>query len=140
MIGIQAYGKADTYITSNRIDTILDNMTSDFSQDLYFDAFLIYLEDLDTYLNKHPNPLTWTWVQVLIGLLIGGIITAIMVSNSKGKVTTNSRTYLDQENSGLVAKRDMYITTTVRRIHKPKPSSGGGGGTGRSHSSGSRRM
>ncbi len=145
-IEIRGYGKAMTYITDTRVDTILDDMTSTLRQDKYYDAYSIFLDDVDTFLGRHPNPLTWTWVQAIIGLVIGGIITAVMVSHSKGKVTTDSRTYLDQANSGLVAKRDMYITTTVRRIHRPQSSSGsssGGGGRssgGRSSSGGGRRI
>jgi uncharacterized protein len=127
-IQIRGYGKTMTYISDSRIETMYDDMTATLRVDNYYDAFSIFLDDVDSYLGRHPNPLTWTWIQVLLGLAIGGIITAVMVSQSKGKVTTDSRTYLDQANSGLVAKRDMYITTTVRRIHRPQAPSGGGGG------------
>lgn len=136
---IRGYEKAETYITEGRANSIIDEMTPDIRRNEYYDGFLVFLEEVDHYLGIHPNPLTWTWVQLLIGLAIGGIVTIIMVSQNDGKVTTNNRTYLDAANSGLVAKRDTYLTTTVHRV-KIETSSGGGGsrGGGRSISSGGR--
>ena len=147
-IQIQGYGKCETFINSNRIDTILDDMTPDLRNNDYYDAFTVFTKDINKYMGRHPNPLTWTWVQLLIAAVIGAIVTACMVSQSGGKVTTDNRTYLDMSHSGLVAKRDIYLNTTVRRIHHPQPSSSGGrsGGGGRvssgghSHSSGGRSI
>lgn len=140
-IEIRGYGKGETYITDSRVDRILDNMTPDLLADRYYDAYSVFLDNVDTYLNRHPNPLTWTWVQILIGLAIGGMITASMVYHSKGKITTHFRTYLDKENSGLVARRDIYIRTTVSRTKIQSSSSGGGrSGGGRSSSGGGRRI
>lgn len=141
-IEIRSYGKAETYITNSRVDTILDDMTPELKADNYYDAYLTYLDDVNTYLGKHPNPLTWLWVQLLIGLGLGAIITFVMVFNTRGKITTNSHTYLDQQHSGLVAKRDMYVTTTVKRTHIPKSSgsSGGRSSGGRSSSGGGRSI
>lgn len=131
-IDILTYGTAKTYVTDLRAEKLIDAMSPDLRKDDHYQAYSIFLTDLGTYLGKHPNPLTWTWVQLLIALAIGGGITAVMVSNSQGKVTTTNRTYLDEANSGLVAKRDMFINTSIKRIHQPKPpSSSGGGGGGR---------
>lgn len=135
---IRGYEKAETYITENRANAIIDEMTDDIRQDHYYDGFLIFLDEVDTYLGVNPNPLTWTWVQLLIGLAIGGIITAVMVSHSSGKVTTTNRTYLDTQHSGIVAKRDTYLNTTVRRVKIESSSSSSGHSGGHSVSSGGR--
>ena len=85
----------------------------------------------------------------LISLAIGGISLAVMASGSGGKVTTNNRSYMDTSHSGLTAKRDDYIRTSVTKRRKPQentsshsgPRSSGGGGIssgGHSHSGGHR--
>ncbi len=135
---IRGYEKAQTYITEARANSIIDEMTPDIRKDEYYDGFLVFLEEVDHYLGIHPNPLTWTWVQLLIGCVIGAIITVVMVSHSGGKVTTTNRTYFDAAHSGLVARRDTYLTTTVHRVKIQTSSGGGSGGGGRSISSGGR--
>lgn len=146
-VEIQGYGKCEGFINNNRIESILDDMESTHRQNRFYDAFSIMLDDVYDYLGTNPNPLTWTWVQFLIAIVIGGISVACMVASSGGKVTTNNRTYLDNAHSGLVAKRDIYLNTTVKRIHRPQSNGGGGGGGhsgrssgGHSHSGGGRSM
>lgn len=111
--------------------------------------------DSDKYYRKEvrkktidDSPFSNLFVQIIISVGIGGITLAIMAYNSGGKVTVNDRTYLDSNNSRVVAHRDQYIRTTTTRVRKPKESSGGGrsgggggGGVssgGRSHSGGGR--
>lgn len=91
------------------------------------------------------NPL----VLLVISLIVGAIAVAIMAYNSSGRMTTGGNNYIDQNNSGLIGRRDIYLRTTVTRVRKPQDNQnnhGGGfnsggfrGGTssgGRSHSSG----
>ncbi|MDF2609948.1 MAG: beta-propeller protein methanol dehydrogenase [Lachnospiraceae bacterium] len=95
--------------------------------------------------NVLENPL------LLLGIsaLIGAVAVGIMAYQSGGRVTVNSRTYMDGKNSGIVANRDDYIRTVTTRIRKPSNnnrgggmgrSSGGGGisSGGHSHSGGGR--
>lgn len=152
-VEIQGYHNGKSYITDQRVEKILDNMTYKLSNGQYAQGFSIYIDEVGDYLGNHPNLLYHTWLQIVIALVIGGVIVAIMVAHTSGQVTVNNRTYLDTEHSGLVSRRDSYITTTVRRIHIPKPqntSSGGrsGGGFsgagrssgGHSHSGGGRHF
>ncbi len=145
-VEIQGYGNCEYFINNDRIDSILDDIEVDLHFDEYFDACTTALHEISYYYGLNPNMLTWTWLHAVVALIIGAIVTIVMVSHSKGKVTTNSRTYLDTAHSGLVAKRDMYVTTTVRRTRIQSSSSGGsrsGGGRssgGRSHSGGGRHF
>lgn len=91
---------------------------------------------------------------VLIAVIGSSIACLIIGWNRKTKVTVYPATYMDQQNSGLSAKRDDYLRTTVTKVRRPKESSsggsrsssgrssGGGGRSsgGRSHSGGSRRF
>ena len=93
---------------------------------------------------------------LIFGVIGSSIACLIIASNRKPKNTVASSTYMDLRNSGLSAKRDDYLRTTVTKVRKPKEtsssggssrssggrSSGGGGRSsgGRSHSGGSRRF
>lgn len=79
------------------------------------------------------------WFQLIVSLVLGGIVVGIMASNAGGRVTVNRFTYEDSRNSGVIARNDQYIRTTVskRKIERNTNSGGGGGGTtggGHSHS------
>lgn len=138
---ISGYGKCETYVSNNRIEKILDDMTPLHRQDQFYEAFCVMYDSIRHYLGLNPNPLTWTWVQLLIALAIGAISVGIMLYNSGGKVTTNNRTYLDLEHSGLVSKRDIYLRTTVQKIHRPKSNNSSSRSSGgHSHSGGGRSM
>lgn len=92
----------------------------------------------------------------VFGIVGSSIACLIIASNRKPKNTVASWTYMDSGNSGLAAKRDDYLRTTVTKVRKPKESSGSSGGSsrsggrssggggrssgGRSHSGGSRRF
>lgn len=88
----------------------------------------------------------------LLLALVGSTVACLIIGlNRKTKVTVYAATYMDQQNSGLTARRDDYLRTTLTKVRRPKESSGssgggrssGGGGRssgGRSHSGGSRRF
>ncbi|MFT4147125.1 MAG: TPM domain-containing protein [Mobilitalea sp.] len=91
------------------------------------------------------NPL----VLLGISLLVGAITVAIMAYNSSGRMTAGGNNYIDQNHSGLIGRRDIYLRTTVTRVRKPQDNQnnrgggfnaggfrGGVSGGGRSHSSG----
>lgn len=90
---------------------------------------------------------------VLLAAAGSSIACLIIGWNRKTKVTVYPATYMDQNNSGLSAKRDDYLRTTVTKVRRPKESSSNGGSSvgrssggggrssgGRSHSGGSRRF
>jgi len=88
----------------------------------------------------------------LIFGVIGSTVACLIIGvGRKPKNTVYHATYMDQSNSGLTARRDDYLRTTVTKVRRPKESSsgsssgrssGGGGRSsgGRSHSGGSRRF
>ncbi len=100
--------------------------------------------------NTAGNLVANIWVQLLAAVIIGIITVTIMAYRSGGRMTTGSSTYMDQNQSGLIGRRDDYIRTQVTRVPKPKdnPNNHAGGGFnsggfrggvssgGRSHSSG----
>ena len=151
-VRIEGYGEAEKYVNDDRIDAILDDITSMLTSKNYYDAFLTYMKQVDYYAARNPDIpeiLFNLWFQLLIALVIGGITIGIMVGRSGAKITTNNRTYLDNDHSGVVARRDIYLRTSVTRIRKPDPPKSGGGFSGgrggissggRSHSGGGRKF
>lgn len=103
------------------------------------------------YGKEEKNILNNPFVHLGIALVIGAVSVGIMAYHSSGRVTVTSSTYLDEQNSRVVASRDDYIRTTTTRVKKPSNnnnsssgggmrSSGGGGVSsgGHSHSGGGR--
>lgn len=98
--------------------------------------------------NQVENTLTNIWVQLLAAFVIGGIAVGIMVFNSGGRMTTGAGTYLDESQSGLIGKRDVYLRTSITKVKKPTTNNttgtggfnaggfSGGSSGGNSHSSG----
>lgn len=108
--------------------------------------------DTSTREDAFRNP----FLQLIVSFIIGGIVVAIMASNSGGRMTANSNNYINPGQSGLIGRGDQYIRTVVTRTRRPKQntsstggrsggfSSGGSRGGvsrgGRSHSSGGRKL
>ena len=144
-VNVQAYGKAQDKIPDTTCDAIIDAIFDDLHYGDYYDAFRGFADKADYYMKSVPIYLR-VWVQLLAALVIGGICVGIMAANSGGTMTVNANTYLDQRYSGIRARRDDYIRTSVKRRKKPQQSSSSGGGGshrssgGHSHSSAGRKF
>ncbi len=107
-------------------------------------------EEYNSSSAKAISLITNVWVQLLAAIIIGVITVSIMAYHSGGRMTAGSSNYIQQNNSGLIGRRDDYIRTQVTRVRKPKNDTnshagggfsaggfrGGTSGGGRSHSSG----
>lgn len=185
---MEGYGKAETYIHSKRIASIIEEITPDLSAGDYYDAFVTYIERSAAYMSddselnydhdytagtpqsSDPNApnydATWrgdsnsgstelvdilsnVWVQLLAAITIGIITVSVMAFHSSGRMTAGSANYIEQNNSGLIGRRDDYVRTQVTRVRKPQNNNnnnsggfnaggfrGGMSGGGSSHSSG----
>lgn len=144
-VNVQAYGRAQDKIPDTACDAIIDAIFDDLHYGDYYDAFRGFADKAEYYMNYVPVYLR-VWVQLLAALVIGGICVGVMAANSGGTMTVSANTYLDQRYSGIRARRDDYIRTSVKRRKKPQQSSGGGSGGshrssgGHSHSSAGRKF
>lgn len=121
------------------------NHSNNFYNNDYDDQYYKSENTVDSLL---ANPL----FQIVASLIIGAIGIAIMIGNTKAKMTTNGNHYMDPSRSKLIGRRDQYLRTTVTRVRKPQNNNSGGGGFnssghrggvssgGRSHSSGGRKL
>lgn len=150
---LSGFGTGKTYLDNERIDMVLDQITSHMIDGNYIEAFRDTVMISSEYMEYRPgvspeNILFKWWFQVAISVILAAVIVGVMAYNSGGRVTTNTRTYFDQTNSRMNSKRDRFRNKTVTKRRKPsnnKKSGGGGGfggggttGGGRSFSGGGR--
>lgn len=152
---IQAYGSCESVINDDNIEYILDVVAPQITDHNYYEAFSDFAKGVDHYY-KNPSyefrrqPIYLkTWFQLVVSLIIGGLVVWGMAYHSQGRNTVNNHTYLDERHSGVVARRDVYLRTSVTKVKKPTENNSSGGGRssggggissgGRSHSGGSRK-
>lgn len=157
---IQGYGLCETRVNDIRIEYILGDVIEWFSDDEYVYGMKLFATEAAYYARSadysqyykdnsfkgkmHRMP----WAINLLGpagIALMGIL--LMKGSGGGKMTANGLTYIQNGISGLTAKKDDYVRTSVSRSYSPMSSGSGGsrsgGGTsrgGRSHSGGSRRF
>lgn len=200
-IVIEGYGTAETYIHSQRIDSIIQEVSPYLTDGDYVSAFETFIKSSNGYMKDKSDPnysrdytpatenngnennaygnnnygnsnygnnsygnnsyhgngyssssaeqpiYMNVLVQLGVAVVIGAVAVGIMAYNAGGRMTVSGNTYMDQDHSGLIGRRDDYIRTTVTRVRKPETNnnnnnnSGGGfhGGVsagGSSHSTG----
>lgn len=143
-VNIQAYGAAESKIDDQNADYILGEIMDELRNGDYYAACRKYADKAVEYWNYVPIFLR-AIPQLVFSLIVGGIAVGVMVANSSGKMTANGLTYMDSQKSGIKARRDDYIRTTVTKRKKPQSNGGGGGGGhrssgGHSHSSAGRHF
>lgn len=148
----EAYGNAQTYLHSQRGDVIIKKVSPYLTNADYTTAFELYIEKSAAYMKDTSDPnysrdystaieggnntsteesiLMNIWLQLGVAIVIGAITVGVMAYNAGGRMTVGGNTYMDQNHSGLIGRRDDYIRTTVTRVRKPKENKSGGGFTG----------
>lgn len=130
---VSGQGLGKEKMDSDRCSTLFEHLKPLLSDGDYYDACVKYLELAYKYVNiatfMDPDSLFLKlWFQLVLGFGISLIIILIMVHNSKGKMTVNGNSYLDEAHSRVLGRYDRYIRTTTTRT-KISSSSGGGGGS-----------
>lgn len=140
---LRGFDKAKEYLDDQRMDLLRDKITPSLSVGNYYEAFSDFILTADKYMEYNPgvNPesilFKW-WFQLGASLALGGIIVGMMAFNSGGRVTVNSRTYFEENNSRINSKRDVFVNQTVSKVKKPTNNNNGGGSTGGGVTSGGR--
>ena len=122
-ISVIGQGKAATNMDTEREKMIAEKLVSYMKKQDYPKTCQTFMKLSNRYLQVKPgiNPeaiYLKLWFQILISVLLSGIVVGLMAINSGGKMTTNQKTYLDEEHSNLLAKRDRYIRTSVTRTKR----------------------
>jgi len=145
--GIQA-------ITDYGVQSIFTQIAPDLGEDRYFEAFQLYLDTLDGYLeayengnpidgdagdydgpgsyNPGTNELTASdiilriVVALLIGAAAGGIVLLILRSQmNTARSQTGAQNYIDSGSFDLYRHQDFFLYSRTSKVRKPDPDSGG---------------
>lgn len=137
---IFGYGKAETYLTHERCNKIMDHMQKDLSNKEYLSALTTFCEETQRYLGCHPRFDSFIFLalpQFGISLLLSILVIFLMLHSSTGRNSTTVNNYIDNSHSRLLGHIDHFTHMSVSRVKRSSnSSSSGGGGGGRSHSSG----
>lgn len=132
---LAGFGTARTSLDNQRVDMVLDRIMPHMRSADYGGAFHETVTTASRYMEFRPgvNPESIffkTWFQLAVALVLGGVVVGIMLFNSGGRITTNARTYFDDNNTKVRSKQDRFRNKTVTRRQVPKKTGGGGGGFG----------
>ncbi len=134
---ITTYGKGNSTFYAEIREEIYSEMKNYLIADDYYGAFNVYLEKAESQL-KPGVDLMWLLIFVLVGAVVGLIITGSMISKNKTVVAqNNAKVYTRQGSMNVTAATDtfLYTFTDVR----PKPQNNNGGSKSSTHTSSSGR-
>ena len=135
---ILSNGYAGDAIDPGVIDTIGDALVSDLSDGDYADAFEIFADKCDYYLNGYYNGFPFeTGKTLVISLGIGLVLALIVTSILKGQLKsvhkqTQANSYVRSGSMQLTQSRDIFLYRQVSRTKKQSSNSSGsrsGGGS-----------
>lgn len=142
---VSGQGAGKEKMDDDRCQTLFGKLKSDLGSGNYYKACKEFLELAYKYVNvatfMNPDSIFLKlWFQLVLAFGISLIIILVLISHSKGKMTVNGDSYMDDSNSRVLGRYDRYIRTTTTRTKISSSSSGGhgggGGGGGGSHGGG----
>ncbi len=148
---ITPYADAITAFTNDGCEYILDRLTDKLSDGEYNEAFDIFVQQCDSFLEqaqsgepydvgnlpKEPFHIFKSLIiSLVIGLVLALIVTGIMRGQLKSvRGQSAADNYVKSGSLNITYKQDLFLYRNVTRREKPKSNSGGGG---RSSSGGGR--
>lgn len=140
---ISTCGKCIPALSDRKLDSLLDSMSYELSRDDYYDAFVIYLEELEAYFAEYAEsmapPDAGDYIKIaLIALAIGAVagVVGLMILRSgmnTAKAQSGAQNYVENNSFALPVNRDTFIYTRTSRV-RIQTSSGGRSSTHRSSS------
>ena len=152
---VSTKGKASEYFTDYGIDEIFEEMESDLNHERYYDAFVVYADNVDKYIangmkgniidtNNNNKKKSFGGINVMISAIIGAISSLFTSLGLKGQMKNVrkeqfARNYIVGNSFYLTGASDMLVNRHVSRTRRPRredsgpsgriPSGGGGGGS-----------
>ncbi len=143
--GAYLFGEAQLYYPPETLDIILDDVYYDFSHKYYSSGIELFLDKTESYYDDGiPYSMRNYYIDdmgylkkkyvppILLGLVISGIATAIIISIlvSKNKMiaqATKAAEYLDQNSTQYSTRLDQFLTSNTTSYVRSSSSGGGGG-------------
>ena len=144
---ISTSGDAIEYFTDNRIDSIISDISKYLSDEEYFDACNIFLNNIQYYIDSGIPEGQYTYSEeehalkiVLIALgvaaIVAGVTCIVVVNSYKNSKSVSSINYIDNNSIVFTKRRDIFVNTftTKTKIERNNSSGGNGSSTHRSSS------
>lgn len=147
-IWISTSGEAIKYFTDNRIDNIVEDITSYLKNGDYFGGCNVFINDINNYVkegiptNKYIKDKPTKNI-VFIGLAAGAIVASsvcfLVVNSYKNSKSVSSVNYADRNSIVFTRKKDRFINTytTRTKIERNNNNNNNSGGTSSTHTSSS---
>ena len=148
---ISTCGYGITALTDFGIEKIGEDMVPDLSDGDYYDAFVTFVKDCDSYVTQAKNGSAvdvdtykapfGAGRRIVISAVIGAVVALIVGSVLKGKMTTvraasSAAEYTRPGSFVLREQNDVFLYQNVTKTARPQETrSGGGGGSSTHHSS-----
>lgn len=133
---IMTAGRAIDYFTDYGIDTIFDDMTDDLVNNRFYDAFTIYANRVDRFIengqegdiididNTEPEP-EFGIFNVIISAITGAVSSLITALSLKGRMRnthrqTGARNYVVGNSFYINGASDMLVNRHVSRTRRPR--------------------
>lgn len=132
---ILSNGAAADALTMRRIDKITDAITPYLSDGEYYEAFDLFAEKCEYYLDGHINGFPFEHgktlaIALLIGLVIGLIVAFSLKSQLKSvRMQRRAHDYVRPGSMRLTKQMDLYLYRTVRRTRRENTNSSRSGGS-----------
>lgn len=111
-------------IDDYNIECIFDNMSLDVENELYADAFNVYIDDceyyIDGYVNGYPTNYFLLFIVALgIGIVIALIVTGVMKGQLKSvHAQAAAADYVKKGSMNVSLSNDFFLYKTVTRVKK----------------------
>lgn len=142
---ILSNGWCSDAISPSDIDIIVDAMQADMADGEYADAFRVFLDECDYYLDGHLNGFPFPFgASLLVAFIIGLVVALIATGIMRGKLKSvrkqhTANQYTRPGSMQITKSTDLYLYSNVTRVRKAQTStsSGSRSGGGRSVGGGS---
>ena len=146
-IWISTSGEAIKYFTNNRIDNIVEDITSYLKNGDYFGGCNEFINDINYYAEEGIPAGQYTYneaerTQKVIfiglgaGLIVASVVSLLVVNSYKNSKSISTANYVDRNSIVFTRKKDRFISTYTSKTKIERNNSSSGGSSTHTSSSG----
>lgn len=140
-VTLSTSGKCNSTVAGFTED-ILDSVDQKLENDDYNEACKSYIEECSYYINNSGSReddgiFSHIWLNLIIGIVVGAIVTLILGYQQKSKMTVESSDYSSNVHVNPSKSHDIFIRTVTTKTKKEKDNDTHTSSSGNSHGGGS---
>ena len=136
---ISTSGEAIKYFTNNRIDNIVEDITSYLKNGDYFGGCNVFINDINNYVKEGiPTNKNIVFIGLAAGAIVASSVCFLVVNSYKNSKSVSSVNYADRNSIVFTRKKDRFINTYTTRTKIERNNNNNNlGGTSSTHTSSS---